>query len=44
MVHSTCLPKIAHGEPSSSYECTPDADSTIVKPSVMSNAVTAMMR
>ncbi|SHX05257.1 Uncharacterised protein [Mycobacteroides abscessus subsp. abscessus] len=43
-VQSTCLAKIVQGEPSSSYECTPEAESTMVRPSVISSAAQAMTR
>src|ERR1700694_2383085 len=43
-VQSTCRAKIVHADPSSSYERTPDADSTMVRPSVVSSAATATTR
>jgi hypothetical protein len=44
MVHSTWRPKMTHADPSSSYERTPDAESTMIRPSVVNSAATAMIR
>src|ERR1700687_6207208 len=43
-VQSTWRAQIAHADPSSSYERTPDAASTMVSPAVVSSAATATTR